>query len=92
MNAQLPVIREIHEAESDRERASILLRVPDTVLMKYREVFEAACRRVGFDTGLEFINWRRAGWSAVRQADGSPRSDFEKVRRAFAAFASGERP
>ena len=91
MRNMLPIISQMHEAESDRERASILLRVPDLVLMKYREVFEAACRRAGFQTGLEFINWRRAGWSAVRQVDGSPRPDFEKVRRAFAAFASGDR-
>lgn len=87
----LPIIRQMHEAADDRARGAILLSVSDAVLMKYRPVFEDACRRARFDLGFEFINWRRASWSAVRGTDGRLRPEFEEVRVAFAAFvADGE--
>lgn len=85
----MPIIRQMHDAPDDRARAVILLTVPDAVLMKYREVFEAACRRARFDNGLEFIAWRRAGWNAVREPDGRLKDQFEAVREAFAAYAAG---
>ncbi|MEX4006922.1 hypothetical protein [Neoaquamicrobium sediminum] len=88
-DSMLPIIRQMHEADDDRARGAILLSVSDAVLMKYRPVFEDACRRARFDLGLEFINWRRASWSAVRGADGRLRSEFEDVRVAFAAFVAG---
>ena len=88
MNEQLPMIRQMHDAADDRGRALILLRVPDAVLAKYRPVFEDACRRAGFDLGLEFIEWRRAAWCAVRGDDGLfAKPEFEAVRTAFAAYA-----
>lgn len=91
MDAMLPVIRQMHDAESDRERARILLTVPDAVLMKYREVFEGACRRVQFEAGLQFIDIRRAEWCAVRGPDGEHRDAlFRAVRREFAIFAGVE--
>lgn len=87
----LPIIRQMHEAESDQARARILLMVPDAVLMKYREVFEAACRRAQFHLGLRFIEFRRASWSAVRGPDGLHRNPiFEEARAAFADFANSE--
>lgn len=89
-DTMLPILRQMHDASDDRERAVLLLSVPDSVLMKYREMFEAACRRARFDLGVEFIQWRRAGWHAVRRADGRHKSpDHEAVRAAFAAFAAG---
>ena len=88
-DSMLPIIRQMLDAESDRARAGILLTVSDQVLMKYREVFEATCRRAGFDHGVEFIAWRRAAWCAVRQPDGRLKPEFEAVREAFAAFAGG---
>lgn len=89
-DSMLPIIRQMHEADSDRARAAILLAVSDAVLMKYRHVFEAACRRAAFGAGLDFINWRRAAWHAVRGPDGLiARPEFEQVRMAFAAFAGG---
>lgn len=85
----LPVIRQMLDAENDRERAQILLIVPDAVLMKYRPVFEAACRRARFDAGLTFIDWRRAGWHAVRDANGLVAvAGFDRARVEFAAFAN----
>lgn len=86
---KLPIIAQLHNAVDDRERARILLQCPDAVLMKYREVFEAACRRAQFELGEQYIAWRRAGWHAVRNAEGRLPDDHEDVRKAFAAFADG---
>lgn len=88
-DTMLPIIRQMHDAADDRARGAILLTVSDAVLMKYRPVFEACCRRARFDTGLEFINWRRAAWNAVRGPDGRLKPEFEEVRGAFAAFVAG---
>lgn len=86
----LPIIRQMHDAADDRVRARLLLEVPDTILMRHREVFEAACRRAGFDLGLQFIDMRRAGWHAVRGSDGLHKNDlFDEVRSAFARYAAG---
>ena len=90
-DTMLPIIRQMHDAADDRERALVLLSVSDAVLMKYRHVFEAACRRARFDAGVEFVAWRRAAWHAVRGADGlHKRAEFEAVRAVFAAFAAGD--
>jgi hypothetical protein len=87
-DTMLPIIRQMHDAESDQERARILLAVPDAVLRRYREVFEAACLRAGFDLGVSFIEIRRAEWHAVRGPDGRHANPlFADVRQAFAAFA-----
>ena len=87
-DAMLPAIRQMHEAEDDRARARILLSAPDRVLMQYRDAFEDACRRAGFDLGLQFMDIRRAEWHAVRGADGRHKNPlFEDVRREFAIFA-----
>ncbi|MCA0278468.1 MAG: hypothetical protein LCH86_20925 [Proteobacteria bacterium] len=88
VNVMLPIIRQIHEAESDATRAKILLVVSDQVLMRYRHVFERACERVGFGLGLDFIAIRRAEWSAVRGADGQHFNPlFAEVRADFMRFA-----
>ncbi|WP_157014880.1 hypothetical protein [Mesorhizobium xinjiangense] len=91
-DTMIPIIRQMHEAEDDRARARALLIVSDQVLMKYRHVYEDACRRVGFDLGLRFIDVRRAAWHAIRSADGTHKNPlFEEVRASMAEFAgSGE--
>ncbi|WP_406871604.1 hypothetical protein WHT83_14890 [Aminobacter sp. P9b] len=87
-NQMLPIIRQMLDAESDEARARILLVVSDVVLMRHREVFEQACRRIGFDLGEQFIAVRRAEWHAVRGADGALRNAlFAEFRAAFAEFA-----
>lgn len=87
----LPIIRDMHEADDDRARARVLLAVSDAVLMKYRPVFDASCRRARFDLGLSFIDVRRAAFHAVRGPDGRHRNTlFEEARAEFAAFANGE--
>lgn len=88
-DTMLPILRQMHNAADDRARARLLLMVPDAILMKYREVFEGACRRARFDMGLEYVSWRRAAWHAVRSEDGRLRDEFEQVRVAFVAFAHG---
>lgn len=90
-DSMLPIIRQMHEADDDRARGAILLAVSDAVLMKYRPVFEDACRRARFDLGLQYIDVRRAAWGAVRNADGTHKNPlFEDARAAMAAFAAGE--
>lgn len=87
----LPIIRDMHDAEDDRARARVLLTVSDAVLMKYRPVFEAACRRAQFDLGVAFIDVRRAAFHAVRAPDGQHKKAlFEEARAEFSAFANGE--
>ena len=86
-DTMLPIVRQMHDAEGDKARARILLSVSDAVLMKYREAFEAACRRASFDAGLRFIDVRRAEWCAVRGADGSLPAHFATARAAFVVFA-----
>ena len=87
-DTMLPIIRQMHDAETDAARARILLIVPDAVLRRYREVFEAACKRAGFDLGVAFIEIRRAEWHAVRGADGRHSNPlFADVRAAVAEFA-----
>lgn len=89
-DTMLPILRQMHEASDDRERARLLQRCPDLILMKYREAFERACQRVRFDLGLEYISWRRAGWHAVRDENGDLPAEHAQVRQAFAAFARAE--
>lgn len=90
MNAMLPIIEQMHAAEDNRARARILLQCPDMVLIKYREVFEAACRRAGFEAGSDFIELRRSTWHAIRDADGRLNDpEFEQAREAFAKYARG---
>ena len=69
-DTMLPIIRQMHDAADDHARAAVLLCVPDSVLLKYRDVFEAACRRAGFNLGLSYIDVRRAAFCAVRGPDG----------------------
>lgn len=88
VNAMLPIIRQMHDAESDEARAKILLVVSDQVLMRYRPVFEQACARAGFGLGLDFITIRRAEWSSVRGDDGQHCNPlFAEFRADFLEFA-----
>jgi hypothetical protein len=88
-DSMLPIIRQMHDAADDHARALLLLTVSDRILCQYREVFEQACRRARFDLGLQFIDIRRAEWSAVRGPDGQHKNPlFADVRQAFAEFAA----
>lgn len=87
-DSMLPILRQMHDAETDQERARLLLQCPDAILLKYRSAFEAACLRARFDIGVEFIAWRCVTFHAVRLPDGNLPDDHQRVLAAFAAFAS----
>lgn len=87
-DSMLPILRQMHDAETDQERARLLLQCPDAILLKYRAAFDAACQRARFDLGVEFITWRTVTFHAVRLPDGNLPADDQRVLAAFAAFAS----
>lgn len=94
-DSMLPILRQMHEADGDRERAKLLLACPDMVLIKYCEAFDKACARAQFHAGQDYILRRLTNMRAVRGPDGNlPRGlaqDFDELRTRFAAFAnSGE--
>jgi hypothetical protein len=93
MNAKLPNIAQMHGCNSDRERADVLLRCPDAVLLKYSAVFDDACRRVSFEAGRLFIAGRLAVLHATRNAAGGLPGglalELETMRAELTAFAAG---
>lgn len=93
-DSMLPIIRQLHNAEGNRQRARVLLAMPDTVILKYSGTISSACRKAGFQAGEEYVLRRVVIMRAVRGADGRlPRpveAEFEEFREAMAAFASAE--
>lgn len=90
-DTMMPIIRQMHDAEDDRERATILLQVPDIILIKYRSVFEASCSRARFDAGLAFIELRLTAVRAVRNEFGQlpDHLSFAGHKARFVQFAKG---
>lgn len=70
MSPKLPVIDQMHNAGSDRERAAILLACPYTVLWKYSHVFVEACRTYEFDTGEDYVHVVHSSMCQVRTPAG----------------------
>ncbi|QKC83253.1 hypothetical protein [Mesorhizobium sp. NZP2077] len=92
-DTMLPILRQLHEADGDRSRADTLLRMPDSVMLKYQMVIEGACRRAGFEAGRNYLALRVSLSLAVRDADGLPPTElsitWEQYRRALVEFAAG---
>ena len=92
-DTMVPILRQLHEADGDRARADTLLRMPDSVMLKYHEVIDAACRRAGFEAGWNFVALRVSLALAVRDASGMPPADLlasaELFRVGLADFATG---
>ena len=88
-DSMLPILRQLLDADGDAVRAGVLLRLPDTILLKYRPAIEKACQRARFDAGLAFLDVRLAALRAVRGADGrlppDYAADLERMLDAFAA-------
>ncbi|MEN5277328.1 hypothetical protein ABE527_10285 [Brucella sp. TWI432] len=54
-DTMLPILRAMHDAGTDAERAAILLTCPISIMLKYRQVLEASCAQHGFDAGSEYL-------------------------------------
>lgn len=91
---RFPIIRDIQEAKTDADRAEILLRLSDAMLLKYSEVFIASCNRAGFVDGVAFVTARYAALVAVRDAHGQvPERNtalVEDIRQALSHFVAGK--
>ncbi|TIV65825.1 MAG: hypothetical protein E5V86_10615 [Mesorhizobium sp.] len=92
-DTMLPILRQLHDADGDRARAGILLRMPDSVLLKYHVVIDTACRKAGFEAGAQYLSIRVSLTLAVRDGDGLPPVElavtWEQYRRALVEFAAG---
>lgn len=91
-----PLLRELLDADGDRARAEVLLRMPDNVVLKYASPIADACRRAAFEAGLMFLEMRVAVLCAVRGADGclpiDIAADAEAMRAALARFVAAPAP
>lgn len=54
-DTMLPILREMHDAGTDADRAAILLTCPISIMLKYRQVLESACARHKFEAGSEYL-------------------------------------
>ncbi|WP_192384755.1 hypothetical protein [Mesorhizobium silamurunense] len=90
-DTMLPMLRQLYDADGDRARADILLRMPDSVMLKYRGSIVECCRRACFEVGLAFVDLRTSILLAVRDADGRVSEDLtivaERYRAVMAEFA-----
>lgn len=93
MSARLPIIQQLIDADGDRARAALLLRMPDSVVMRHADDVGGVCRQTRFDVGLQYVECRLALMLATRGADGllpaAAVAAFEDFRLAMVAFASG---
>jgi len=93
-DTMLPILRQLHDADGDRARADVLLRMPDSVMLKYHEVIDGACRRAGFEAGWNFAALRVSLSLAVRDRLGLPPAELaatvEHFRTGLAEFAAAE--
>lgn len=90
-NSMLPILRQLHDADGNRARADVLLRMPDSILLKFHGVILDACRRAGFSAGEQFVDLRASLMLAVRDEHGLPPADLaalaEKFRAGLVSFA-----
>mgnify|MGYP001119047857 CR=1 FL=1 len=93
MDAMIPIIRQLHDADGDQARARVLLAMPDTILLKFAGEIGNTCQRSGFEPGCQYVLRRVTLMRATRGKDGlipPPLSDdFDDFRQAFATFANG---
>ena len=91
MSDKLPIIDQLHNADDDRVRSDILLRCPDSVLLKYENVFLNACRQ--FPAGELFVLQRTLAMRQVRSAagglPGALALELETLRAELTAYAAG---
>lgn len=61
-----PHVRAMRAAETDAQRAEILLTAPVFTLMRWRPVFDDYCRRAAFDEGRTYLEALRETLSKER--------------------------
>ena len=66
----MPVARRLLEAGSDRDRAAMLLRLPDAIMASEADALSEACRTAGFHHGVSFVEMRANALHRVRDAHG----------------------
>ena len=54
-DTMLPILRAMHDAGTNVERAEILLSCLISIMLKYRNVLESSCERHGFDAGSDYL-------------------------------------
>lgn len=81
----LPILRQLHDADGDRMRADVLLRMPDSVLLKYQGVILESCSRARFQAGENFVALRVSLMLAVRDGQGMPPPDLSAKAEAYRA-------
>lgn len=64
------VARQILRADTDADRARILLRLPDLLLTQKADVLREACQACDFNDGVHYIDVRSSVCSATRDAEG----------------------
>lgn len=91
MSTMLPIIDQMQGATDDRVRADLLLRCPDSVLLKYETAFLQACRH--FPAGAEFVQQRNRAMRSVRSEAGALPTglalELEIIRAELTAYAAG---
>lgn len=89
----LHIIGQLQDAATNRDRAAILMRVPDAIVDAYADPFARECRRFGFEAGAEFVTMRRAILHMVRDEHGLlpqlAATSLEQARIALSHFAAG---
>lgn len=94
-DTMLPMLRQLYDADGDCARADILLRMPDSVLLKYRGSIIECCRRAYFEVGLAFVDLRTSILLAVRDAKGRAPEDLtivtDRYREVLAEIAEAGR-
>jgi hypothetical protein len=96
MTGALHIIEQLQAAQSQREIAGYLLRVPDAIVVSHGVQLSAECVRKHFEAGKTFLDWRAAGLVAVRDAHGMMPDgvafDIEAWRYTLSNFSAGRTP
>lgn len=93
MSANFPIVDQLHAAKSNRDRAGVLLRISDAVLLPFQSQISLACTLGRFEAGSSFIAWRVAALCATRDAHGLlpdlVATELEQWRVTLSKYAAG---
>lgn len=85
----------IRMAGSAEERARILLRVPDSIMLQMTDELQRACEETQFELGRAFVDVRVAMLCAMREPDGelpAARAEESIFYRGLMRSLAGVRP